>query len=157
MNEDFNQNNLNDSQNYLNPNIETLEDKKKANLLCIISILLFIVPSLIAIIMAIVIASIDLSSGGNLLSELYSASLNSPVYLGITSQIMGISYVVMMGISHFARIASFVMMIVIRVKYPKNTFGKVLMWIWIIGILIIISLVIFAVVSCINFISSCPS
>ena len=157
MNEDFNQNNLNDSQNYLNPNIETLEDKKKANLLCIISILLFIVPSLIAIIMAIVIASIDLSSGGNLLSELYSASLNSPVDLGITSQIMGISYVVMMGISHFARIASFVMMIVIRVKYPKNTFGKVLMWIWIIGILIIISLVIFAVVSCINFISSCPS
>lgn len=157
MNEDFNQNNLNDSQNYLNPNIETLEDKKKANFLCIISILLFIVPSLIAIIMAIVIASIDLSSGGNLLSELYSASLNSPVDLGITSQIMGISYVVMMGISHFARIASFVMMIVIRVKYPKNTFGKVLMWIWIIGILIIISLVIFAVVSCINFISSCPS
>lgn len=157
MNEDFNQNNLNDSQNYINPNIETLEDKKKANLLCIISILLFIVPSLIAIIMAIVIASIDLSSGGNLLSSLYSASLNSPVDLGITSQIMGISYVVMMGISHFARIASFVMMIVIRVKYPKNTFGKVLMWIWIVGILIVISFVIFAVVSCINFISSCPS
>ncbi|SFC17137.1 hypothetical protein [Ruminococcus albus] len=84
----------------MTPNItfdaETPEDKKKANTMCIISLLLmFCVNPLI----------VEISRNG---------------YENITS------------ISGFSGLAALILMIYVRVKYPKNTFGKVLMIVYIV-------------------------
>lgn len=58
-----------------------------------------------------------------------------------------------------AGLASFIIMIVMRVRYPKNTAGKVLMWFFIIGaILLAIAtvLLIIACASCLNELKNCP-
>lgn len=47
-------------------------------------------------------------------------------------------------------LAAFVIMIVVRVKYPHNTFGKVLMWLYIISIILYVLLFIFLFVSCLT-------
>lgn len=67
------------------------------------------------------------------------------------------------GFGGLCFLASFVLMIVTRVKYPRNTFGKVLMWVYI-GLLILQALLFIAVAiacgigmaACFNELQSCP-
>ncbi len=60
------------------------------------------------------------------------------------------------NLSGVLELASFVLMIYVRVRYPKNVFGKVLMWLYIVlGILFIISMIIFFV-ACISCVQSWP-
>ena len=93
------------------------EDNKKANLLCTISVLLYFVGPLAIFIIA-------------LFSSLISRSLGS----------------IISALSGATRIAAIVLMIVARVKYPNNTFAKVLMWIYIgLAILAAIFVVLFIV------------
>jgi len=51
---------------------------------------------------------------------------------------------------------AFIMMIYIRIKYPKNTFGKVLMIFYIIAPIVFMVCACFAMVACFESIQSCP-
>ena len=46
-------------------------------------------------------------------------------------------------------------MIIVRVKYKNNTFGKVIMWIYIILLALGIIAVIILIVTCVNIIREC--
>ena len=62
-------------------------------------------------------------------------------------------YLIVASITLIAPLASLILMIVVRVKYRNNTFGKILMWIYIVmGIISVISvfLLIFACASWLN-------
>ena len=52
-------------------------------------------------------------------------------------------------------IAGLVLMIVVRVKYPKNTFGKVLMWLWITMFVIALFYLVTIIIACQLFLDSC--
>lgn len=127
-------------QNNIQKNKQPLspEDNKKANMLCGLSLLLsYGIPGL-----------------GAFLS--YLASSNSTIiqYLGnLISSVVGLS-----------SIAGIVIMIIVRIKYPQNTFGKVLMWVYIVEYILLIILGIVIVIACSaaisdfnNFFSSCSS
>lgn len=47
-----------------------------------------------------------------------------------------------------AEILGVVLMLYVRIKYPKNIFGKVVMWLYIIALVIIILLIIFVITLC---------
>lgn len=53
-------------------------------------------------------------------------------------------------------LASFVLMIYVRVKYPKNIFAKVLMWFYIVAITLMIILVAVFFFACFAALASCP-
>lgn len=84
------------------------EDKKKANLLCVISLLcMFAAPTIAGILMRV--------------SEV----------IFISRDIEGAVGAFLMTFASFGWIAAIVLMIIVRVKYRDNTFGKVLMWVYI--------------------------
>jgi hypothetical protein len=92
---------------------EQSERRKKANILCIISLVCQFAPEVLAGIFSGIVESIDdLSS---------NSSLEPLTYL--SSTIVFATYV-----------ASWVLMIIARVKYKESKFAKVLMWVYI-GIL----------------------
>lgn len=47
-----------------------------------------------------------------------------------------------------AEIAGVVLMLYVRIKYPKSRFGKVVMWLYIIALIIIILFIIFIITVC---------
>lgn len=61
-------------------------------------------------------------------------------------------YECLMVLPCLAQIAAFILMIVTRIRYPDNTFGKVLMWVLIVevilAVLAIIALIVFCAVAC---------
>ena len=92
---------------------EQSERRKKANILCIISLVCQFAPEVLAGIFSGIVESIDdLSS---------NSSLEPLTY--VSSTIVFATYV-----------ASWVLMIIARVKYKESKFAKVLMWVYI-GIL----------------------
>ena len=92
---------------------EQSERRKKANILCIISLVCQFAPELITGVFSGVLQSID---------ELASNSSLEPITY-VFSLLTGGTY-----------IASWVLMIIARVKYKESKFAKVLMWVYI-GIL----------------------
>ena len=91
---------------------EQSERRKKATILCIISLVCQFAPEVIGGVLSGIIESLD---------DLSSSSLEPLTY--ISSMIVGGTY-----------IASWVLMIIARVKYKESKFAKVLMWVYI-GIL----------------------
>ena len=108
----------------MNMNLETPEDKKKADKLCLISLLLFFIPDIV---------------GCTILR--FIEDVND-----------GIS-----AVFALCPLAAIVLMIVARVKYPKNKFAKILMWVYIAliiaGILFLI-LILAACAACLSGFSS---
>lgn len=109
------------------------EDNKRANKLCIISLACVFAPLIIsAILMAIISA----------LTDSYPADA-----VNFINNILG-------SVNTLAIIAGIALMIYVRVKYPKNIFGKVLMWLYIIiaalAVIVFILYMIFALVTCIS-------
>lgn len=101
--------------------------EKEANLLCWISLACLIVPFILSPLGAkILLATSDTMVGG-----LFSF-LNS---------VFSVVFVL-------ARILGVVLMIYVRIKYPHNIFGIVLMWIYIIVLVLIILFIIFIMVLC---------
>ncbi len=94
---------------------ETPEEKKNANRLCIISLVLYLSP---------------------LIWGLFNSRVSRLI-------------------SGACSIAAIVLMIVARVKYPKNTFAKVLMWIYIAFIILGVITLILAWIFLIEMINSC--
>ncbi len=63
--------------------------------------------------------------------------------------------VLLYGVTGLAELAGFVLMVYVRVKYPKNVFGKVLMWIYIIGFILYLVAAIVLLIACISCANSC--
>ena len=120
---------------------ETPEDKQKANKLCIISLCCMFLPGLVTGILSFILYSVlnvSLKNDYNAVNNAYEA-------------IFGLIYLVMGA----AEIAAWVLMIYVRVKYPKNTLGKVLMILYIALVVISIILVVVLFITCIESLRSC--
>lgn len=113
---------------------EKAQRKKKANLLCIISLILQVTPEIAGGIISAVAESLEKMSSGSLFEPL--------AY--ISSLVIGGSY-----------IASWVLMIIARVKYKESKFAKVLMWVYIGIIAIFIALIILLVALCAYILKDC--
>lgn len=97
---------------------ETPEEKKKANMLCLISVILTVCPTIFVMITSV------FNIKNNIITTIFGA------------------------ITSVNNLAALVLMIVVRVKYPKNVFGKVLMWLYIITIVGGLILAIVFMISC---------
>lgn len=115
----------NDPHKYISP-----EDNKKANIISTISIILALgVPILLGVMgWAAVVIFDDLST--TQMQDMSNIGEIITVGFGL--------------ISWGSRIAALALMIYVRVKYPNNIFGKVLMWIYI--ALIVIGIIVLSVV-----------
>lgn len=145
---DYNNYNGYNNQNYTNYQYtdknapETPEEKRKGNMFSAISL--------------------ACSVGSKIMAGLFSSSsglFDSLTTGEVSSGIISILSVFFAAIAGLGNLAAFVLMIYVRVKYPKNTFGKVLMWLYIIGLIFYILAIILAVVMCamcLNTIQSCP-
>lgn len=101
--------------------------EKQANTLCWISIICLIAPFILSALMGKLI----LVTSGTLIGGLI-AFINSLLnILFVATRILGV-----------------VLMIYVRINYPKNVFGIVLMWIYIIILVATILLFLFVVVLC---------
>lgn len=115
--------------------IETPEDKKKGNMWSWISLGCFVGRIIVDAIMAF-------ASG--LVFSVIGAS-GEFEFAEVATTFTEIIYAIGTCISGLLFIASIVMMIYVRVKYPKNVFGKVLMWVYI----VLVSLYIITMAVCI--------
>lgn len=106
----------------------TYEENKKANLLCVVSLVLMFAPLL-----------------------LYCAGLEiADTYLNIdfTGSFAHLcTYMGQLFVGGCA-IASLAVMIYVRVKYPQNTFGKVIMWLYIVCIVLGLLYIAVLIIAC---------
>ena len=104
---------------------ERSERNKKATILCIISLGLHFLPEMITGAFSSIVEEI---------SKTADIASSADIFTGITSILLGGTY-----------IASWVLMIMARVKYKENKFAKVLMWVYIgilaVGILAVILII----------------
>ena len=111
-------------------------NEKKANILCFISLGCEILPALIF---------------GMILTIISQVTDGQPsAGLDIITNVLAILNILFV-------IAGLVLMIYVRVKYPRNVFGKVLMWLFILMLIVTVLLFIFymaflfiACISCMN-------
>lgn len=120
------------------PTEEEKANKKKANILCIISLALMILPSIVSGALSGITNAFDDLSG-----ESYEAL---ETFVSIALGGLGASY-----------IASWVLMLIARIKY-KTTFSKVLMWIYIgllaaglIGVILLVVMCAYIIQECNGF------
>ena len=59
------------------------------------------------------------------------------------------------GLTLLIMATSLILLIYVRVKYPKNIFGKILMWLAIIGVIGFIIMLVLIVVGCVVILNSC--
>ena len=59
------------------------------------------------------------------------------------SHLIPISEFISSGLTELLSICGFVLMILIRVNYPQNEFGKILMWLYIVFTIIMIIVIVF--------------
>lgn len=94
---------------------EITEDNQKANILCAISLACELLPIIASTVFMSLISSANVSD---------------------TSSALDLLMDIMGSIGSLAMIAGLIIMIYVRIKYPKNVFGKVLMWLFIVGAII---------------------
>ena len=100
------------------------QDNKRANKLCLLSLFwLFIFPAYTALL------SVFLEKGGDFFSIIYSLHE---------------------AISAISPFIALILMVYVRVKYPKNTFGKVLMWLYIVLFIILLIAFVYLIIGCIQ-------
>lgn len=102
-------------------------DNKKVNILCWISLACLIVPFILTPVLRELVTVADDTVVASVFRFLDS-------FLGVLS-----------GIGH---ILGLVIMIYVRIKYPKNVFGKVVMWLYIIAIVLVVLFIILLMVLC---------
>ena len=85
-----------------------------------------------------------------LLSSIFAGTLNGE------SIISSIIFDIFSLILRVCPVLAFIIMIYVRVKYPKNTFGKVLMIFYIVGIMICIISVALFLFTCFSEMRNCP-
>ncbi len=103
------------------------DDERKANVFCIASLICVFLPRVLQFLGYLLFGTLLQQVGRE--SVLYDRISGALSALGILSLIAGI-----------------VLVIYVRVKYPKNIFGKVLMWIYIVlAVLILIAFIVMLV------------
>lgn len=103
------------------------DDERKANVFCIASLICVFLPRVLQFLGYLLFGTLFQRVGRE--SVLYDRISGALSALGILSLIAGI-----------------VLVIYVRVKYPKNIFGKVLMWIYIVlAVLILIAFIVMLV------------
>ena len=115
---------------------ERASRRKKGNLLCFISIGLQILPYITSGILSGIMESLNELAGSN-------------------SGLSAISYILSLATGG-SYIASWVMMIIARVKYRENKFAKVLMWVYIGLTVAYIAAAILLIVMCWYLVKDCP-
>lgn len=116
--------------------IETPEDKKKGNMWSWISLACYLSQYVFYI--AVIATTGTL---GTMLSEIQELE---EVTSGLLEAVLSIGYC----LSGLASIAAVVIMIYVRVKYPKNIFGKVLMWVYIAFFIMYIVTMVAVIIAC---------
>lgn len=121
------------------------EDKKQADKLCIISMILMFAPIVIIFIKDII------------LGVMYDTGTEEFLY-----NIAG-SYVLESTLTFLligCGIAALVLMILVRVKYPQSVFGKVLMWLYIVLAILVVVFIAVTIIACglafASCVRSCP-
>ena len=115
---------------------ERASRRKKGNLLCFISIGLQVLPYITSGILSGITQSLNELAGSN-------------------SGLSAISYILSLATGG-SYIASWVLMIIARVKYRENKFAKVLMWVYIGLTVAYIAAVILLIVMCWYLVKDCP-
>lgn len=105
------------------------EDEKKANSLCVVSLLCVFLPEILRM---ICFRGIYMFLGHVVQAEGILEKLSRGLDLLVVASV----------------IAGIVLMIYVRVKYPKNVFGKVIMWLYIILAILAILMIIIMIVAC---------
>lgn len=116
--------------------IETPEEKKKGNFWSLMSLICFVSRFIVNIVIMVLV------SGAELMVEAYQ-DLNR-----ITDMISTSSAIIGGGIEILLSIATLVIIIYVRVKYPKNVFGKVLMWVYIVLFALYIIAMVAFIIAC---------
>lgn len=130
---------------------ETPEDKAKADKLCKITLLLLFGPQVISLLAVSGFYALSLIFGFDTNSFMESYESNN-----LIGNIFGVIYGFISLLGQAAGIGSFITMIYVRVKYPKNTFGKVLMWLYIAFIATAIIALFVIVAACMTALKDCP-
>lgn len=121
------------------------EDKKQANKLCIISMVLMFAPIVIIFIKDIILG-IMYDTGTE--EFLYNIAGSYVLESTLTFLLIGCG------------IAAPVLMILVRVKYPQSVFGKVLMWLYIVLAILAVIFIAVTIISCglafASCVRSCP-
>ena len=119
-----------------------MDDGKKANSLCIISLALTLSAVLLVAVGMIegrVFDYFDVIPKG-FLRNLYTLLTIGYAFLCV-----------------FIYIAGQILMIHVREKYPKNVFGKVLMWLYVVGFILVMNGVFSALIECKNAFLNCTT
>lgn len=122
-----------------NPVVEEDKNNHLANVLCTISVCLYFGMPFVSFLFYCVTGGM-MSYGDD-----YTSAMAS-----FFSSIVGI-------LSSMSTLAAYVLMIVARVKCPKNTFGKVLMWVYIALFIMGIVTALLLMVTCVGILASCGS
>lgn len=123
----------------------TPQDKKKVNGLCILSLVLCYGPTVLSMILSITFA------------VMADIRIFRPLVDLINShgELISVMMLLLEGIRFICFVVAMALMIMVRVNYPDSTFGKVLMWIYIIQAILIVIGIIVAVIACGIVINSC--
>ena len=121
------------------------EDKKQADKLCIISMILMFAPMVVIFLKNII------------LGLLFDAGKEEFYYNIASSYVLGSILTFLMA---GCGIAALVLMILVRVKYPQSVFGKVLMWLYIALAILVVVFIAVTIIACglafISCVRSCP-
>ena len=121
------------------------EDKKQADKLCIISMILMFAPMVVIFLKNIV------------LGLLFDAGKEEFYYNIASSYVLGSILTFLMA---GCGIAALVLMILVRVKYPQSVFGKVLMWLYIALAILVVVFIAVTIIACglafISCVRNCP-
>lgn len=119
--------------------IETPEDKKKGNFWSWMSLACFAGGFVVDAVMAVFMGVLN-SITYNLTSTANAYEVTNAAYE---------AFIAIGGcVSMFLAIAALVIMIYVRVKYPKNVFGKVLMWVYIVLFALYIITMVAFIIAC---------
>ena len=119
--------------------IETPEDKKKGNFWSWMSLACFAGGFLVDAVMAVFM--------GVLNSITYNVTSTANAY-EVTNTASEALIAIAGCVSMLLAIAALVIMIYVRVKYPKNVFGKVLMWVYIVLFALYIIAMVAFIIAC---------
>lgn len=121
------------------------EDKKQADKLCIISMILMFAPMVVIFLKNII------------LGLLFDAGKEEFYYNIASSYVLGSILTFLMA---GCGIAALVLMILVRVKYPQSVFGKVLMWLYIALAILVVVFIAVTIIACglafISCVRNCP-
>lgn len=116
------------------------QNNKKANIMSAISVVL-------ALLGAIGIPIINLTA-----NPIFSSDWSSSQY---ATGMVATTSMILPYLGGLCCLVSLILMIVVRVKYPKNTFGKVLMWLYIVVYALYVIMVLVVVIFLVWFLSQC--